>query len=147
MIRSFLLAALMAVVCGCVGGTATNTHGVVGTAQIDDSNPRIMIVYGNEEFQDKVVVVRKLLDDSGNLAKCSVTLQNVSNDTFIVEYQFKWLEASGMPVMQTPAWSRMTLAPNAVKPLVNMAKVPEAHNVEFTVRLPMTALYELPKEK
>ena len=132
---------------GCNGGSAATTHSLVPNAQVDETNPRIMVIYGNEEFNDKLHVVRKLIDDSGNLAKCSVTLQNVSQDTFVIEYQFRWLEQSGMPIMQTPAWSRMTLAPNAVKPIINMAKVPEAKNVEFTVRLPLTAMYQKPAEQ
>lgn len=148
LIHTVLIFACLAMLACQSGGTAGGPHGVIPTAQVDDGDFRIMVVYGNEEFKDKVHVVRKILDSSGNLAKCSVTLQNTSNDTFVVEYQFRWLEQSGMPVMQTPAWSRMTLAPNAVKPLVNMAKTPEAKSVEFTVRLPLTAMHQRPdKEK
>jgi uncharacterized protein YcfL len=126
---------------------ASSPHFVIPSPQIDDTDPEILVVYGNEEFRDKVHVIRKSFDASQRLAKCSVTLQNTSNDTFVLEYQFRWLEQSGMPVMQTPAWSRVTLAPNAVRPLINMAKTPEAAIVEFTLRLPMTALYEIPVEE
>lgn len=142
------LALVCLAVAGCNGGgTAGGPHSVIATNQVDDTDFRIMVIYGNEELNGKVHVIRKALDDSGNLAKCSVTLQNTSNDTFVLEYQFRWLEQSGMPVMQTPAWSRVTLAPNAVKPLINMAKVPEAKTVEFTVQLPMSAMYQKPAEK
>lgn len=133
---------------GCVTGKATDgPHDVIPSGQVDDSDPRILVIYGNEEFTDKVHVIRKLVDDSGTLAKCSLTLQNISNDTFVVEYQFRWLEQSGMPIMQTPAWSRMTLAPNAVKPILNVAKVPEAKIVEFTIRLPLTGMYQKPEQE
>ena len=131
---------------GCTASTTPQYHSVVPTEQVDESHPQILVVYGNEEFKDKLYVLRKVFDESGTLARVSLTLQNVSNDIFVVEYQFRWLEQSGMPIMQTPAWSRMTLAPNAVKPLINIAKVPEAKIVEFTVRLPMTGVYDPPRE-
>lgn len=144
----FLILALCLAAAGCVSsGTAPVGRALAPNDLVDETDPRIMIIYGNEEFRDKVRVVRKILDDSGTLAKCSVTLQNVSQDTFIVEYQFRWMEQSGMPVMQTPAWHRVTLAPNAVKPLIAVAKTPEAKTVEFTVRLPLTALYQPPEKK
>lgn len=148
--RSLLAVLVLAciIVGGCNGGKApVTTHSLAANDQVDETNPRITVIYGNEEFNGKVYIVRKFLDDSGNLTKCSVTLQNVSQDTFVVEYQFRWLEESGMPVMQTPAWTRMTMAPNAVKPIINMAKTQAAKNVEFTIRLPMTAMYQKPAEK
>lgn len=149
--RYFFLALVLVCfgVAGCNGGGTGpgGPHSVIATGQVDDTDFRIMVVYGNEELNGKVHVIRKALDDSGKLAKCSVTLQNTSSDLFVLEYQFRWMEQSGMPVMQTPAWSRVTLAPNAVKPLINLAKVPEAKIVEFTVRLPLTGLYERPVEE
>ena len=125
----------------------TPNHNLIDTKQVDTSDSRLLVVYGNKEFNDKLFVIRKIMDNSGTLSKCSVTLQNTSQDTFVVEYQFKWMEASGMPIMQSPAWSRMTLPPNAVKPLINVGKVPEARIVEFTIRLPLTDMYKLPKEE
>ena len=129
------------------GGQGGNSHGVVASPQVDETHPNIMVVYGNQELNGNVAVVRKIYDDSSKLAKCSLTIQNLSDHTFILEYQFRWLEASGMPIMQTPAWSRLTLAPHAVKPVLTVAKMPEAKIVEFTLRLPMTALYERPAEQ
>ncbi len=144
-LASLLLILLAA---GCTGQSASSSaHNVVPTDRVDDSDSNILVIYGNKEFDDKLLVVRKMMDGSGRLAKCSVTLQNVSEDTFVVEYQFRWMEAGGMPVMQTPAWNRMTVPPKSAKPLVNMAKVPEARIVEFTIRLPLTAMYDAPKDK
>ena len=142
-----LLAAAM--LCGCVTTTATTAnHNVLDTRQIDDSDPRMLVIYGNKEFNNKLFVIRKIMDDGNRLAKCSLTLQNVSDTTFVVEYQFQWMEESGMPVMQTAAWARATLPPNAVKTVISVAKTPEARKVEFTIRLPLTDLYKpQPEEK
>jgi uncharacterized protein YcfL len=137
MVRTILGLLLAMLATGCMA-SSPSPHNV------DDTDPRILVIYGNKEFEDKLLVIRKILDDSQRLARCAVTLQNVSQDTFVVEYQFRWMESSGMPIMQTPAWSRLTVSPNAVRPLVNVAKVPNARIVKFTVRLPMTAMYETP---
>ena len=144
--RLFSIILLLFALAACGNNTTPYHGGVQESKQVDATAEKILIVYGNEEFEDNLVVTRKVFDESGNLPQCSVTLQNLSNKAFVVEYQFVWMSKSGIPIMQSAAWHRLTLAPNAVKPLINVAKTPEAGTVEFTVRLPLTAMYQ-PQEK
>jgi uncharacterized protein YcfL len=65
-----------------------------------------------------------------------VTVQNVSEKRFSLEYKFDWEDPQGFAVNSAAMWQRFTLSPRQVRKFTSTGKVPEATNITFTVRLP-----------
>lgn len=139
-----LVAAAACLMFGCQ--STKYTHGVVETPQIDGANPYVLVVYGDEALREYVAVLRTNVDFSGMFPTCVLTIQNLSEYSIPIEYQFQWLDAGGMPLHSTAAWFPTSLSPNMVKTVNSTAKSTDAAKVEFMLRAPHTGLEHLGAE-
>jgi uncharacterized protein YcfL len=83
---------------------------------------------------------------TGNFSKAQVTLQNLTQNRYGLEYQFQWEDEQGFAVGSPRPWHRVTLTPKEAENVQEMALRPEAVKAVFTVRLPDDAFIELNKE-
>ena len=147
--KKYFAILLVLVAAGFLAGCAQTkyTHGVVETPQIDGANPYVLVVYGDEGLREYVAVLRTNVDFSGTFPTCVLTIQNLSEFSIPVEYQFQWLDSAGMPLHNTPAWFPASLSPNMVKTVNSTAKSKDAAKVEFTLRTPHTGVEHLGAEQ
>ncbi len=70
----------------------------------------------------------------GNLLLASVDIQNNDQESYDLEYRFRWFDDSGFEVQKTP-WMALTLNAKELRSIQQIATTPQAESFKFFVRL------------
>jgi len=137
LIGSILL--LTAVSSGCA------TDGVrppAAVPTIDTQDPRAKLVLGSEDLLGKVALGDTRLRQVGVLTQAQITVQNLTDNRYTLEYRFDWRDSQGFDVGSLNSWHRFTLTPRQTQTFNSMGKTPAATNIVFNVRVVDDAFIE-----
>lgn len=103
---------------------------------VDATNPRARLVLGSKDLPGRIALTDARIGSAGDLAKAEVTVQNLSNDRYTLEYQYAWEDRDGFSIAENRVWNRFVLAPREIKSFKSVASNPKAYAFTLTVRLP-----------
>ena len=119
---------------------------IIQTRAVDNSYPLLKRVIASDYLIGYIGVVNPRMGQTGAFAKAQVTIQNLTQNRYSLEYQYQWEDAQGFTVGTPRPWKRFVLAPKEAENVLEMALRPEAVKAVFTVRLPDDAFIELNKQ-
>jgi uncharacterized protein YcfL len=133
---------------GCVPNVGpTATQRTVPQPMIDTSHPRAKLIIGSKKLLHKVAVIDPRLRAVGQLNQAEVTVQNLTDNRYTLEYKFDWEDSQGFSVNSRNVWHRFTLTPRQTQRFQSTGKIPQASAIIFTVRFPDDAFIEFYKQK
>ncbi|MCB1724687.1 MAG: YcfL family protein [Chromatiaceae bacterium] len=103
---------------------------------VNASNPRARLVLGSQKLVGEIALVDARLGSAGELAKGEVTVQNLSDNRYTLEYQYAWEDKDGFSIGENRVWQRFVLGPRALQSFRSVASDPRAYGFTMTVRLP-----------
>lgn len=130
-----LSAVLILTGCNTTGGSASNLRHYQQDT-IDATNPRARLVLGSKDLVGEIALVDARLGSAGALAKGEVSVQNLSNNRYTLEYQYAWEDQEGFSISENRVWKRFVLGPREIKSFRSVASDPKAYGFTMTVRLP-----------
>ncbi len=158
-LRNFCLitvCSLLAVTAGCATtpipsqpdpGLNTNSNQeIIQSRAVDTSFPPLKRVIASDYLIGYIGIVNPRIGKTGNFSKAQVTIQNLTQNRYSLEYQFQWEDEQGFAVGTPRPWKRFVLAPQEAENVQEMALRPEAIKAVFTVRLPDDAFIQRNKE-
>lgn len=113
---------------------------------VDTSNPRAKLVLASDGLIGYVVIINPKFRDVGKLTQAQVTVQNLTENRYTVEYKFDWEDAQGFKIEGPAVWRTLTLTPHLLTNLSSTGKTPDAKNIIFTVRFPDHVFIEQNKQ-
>lgn len=129
-----LLAALLMTACSTPGSNPNIRHNAQNT--INAEHPRMRLVLGSKKLVGKIALVDVRMGSVGNFARAEVTVQNLSNNRYALEYVYDWEDEQGFSINENKVWKRFVLAPREVKSFQTIGKDPRAYQATMKVRLP-----------
>ena len=133
---------------GCapaIGPAATQR--TVSQPMIDTSHPRAKLIIGSKKLLGKVAVIDPRFRSVGQLNQAEVTVQNLTDNRYTLEYKFDWEDKQGFTVDGRSVWHRFTLTPRQTQRFQSTGKNPQATAIIYTVRFPDDAFIESYKQK
>ncbi len=130
-----LSAVLIFTGCNTTGGSDPNVRHYQQDT-IDATNPRARLVLGSKDLVGQIALVDARLGSAGALAKGEVSVQNLSNNRYTLEYQYAWEDQEGFGISENRVWKRFVLGPREIKSFRSVAGDPKAYGFTMTVRLP-----------
>lgn len=129
--------AILVVLAGCVttGGSDPNIRHYQQDT-VNSTNPRARLVLGSKNLVDNIAITDARIGSAGELAKAEVTVQNLTNDRYTLEYQYAWEDKDGFSINENRVWRRFVLGPRELKSFKSVASNPKAYGFTITVRLP-----------
>jgi len=109
---------------------------------IDTQDPHAKLVLGSEDLLGKVALGDTRVRRVGTLSQAQVTVQNLTDSRYTLEYRFDWRDAQGFDVGSLNTWHRFTLTPRQTQTFNSVGKTPEATNIVFNVRVVDDAFIE-----
>lgn len=103
---------------------------------INDTHPRARLVLGSADLVGRIALVDVRMGDVGGLARAEVSVQNLTNDRYTLEYMIRWEDRQGFDINDNPVWKRFVLGPREIKSFQSVASNPDAYAITMTVRLP-----------
>lgn len=103
---------------------------------IDQSYPGATLILGSEDLVGYIRLGGPRLDPVGQLTRGQVSVQNLTEERYTLEYRFDWRDAQGFNAGDPGVWRRFTLAPRTAQAFNSTGKIPQATGFVFTVRLP-----------
>ena len=103
---------------------------------IDDTHPRARLVLGSADLVGRIALVDVRMGNVGDLTRAEVSVQNLSNDRYTLEYVIRWEDRQGFDIKDNPVWKRFVLGPREIKSFQSVASNPDAYAFTMTVRLP-----------
>jgi uncharacterized protein YcfL len=147
------LVAAIVVTAGCStvsqpeSGLNTNSNQeIIQTRAVDTSYPGLKRVIASDYLVGYISVVNPKLGQAGNFAKAQVTVQNLTQNRYNLEYQYQWEDQGGFIVGSPRPWKRFILGPKEAKDFSEMALRQDARQAIFTVRLVDDTFIELNKQ-
>ena len=136
-IKGLVVVALAIAIAGCntVGVSDPNIRHYKQDT-VNSENPRARLVLGSKELVNRVVLTDARLGTAGKLAKAEVTVQNLTNDRYSLEYQFAWEDREGFSISENRVWQRFVLGPRELRSFKSVATDPKGYGFTITVRLP-----------
>lgn len=103
---------------------------------VNASNPRARLVLGSPDLVNRVALTDARIGAVGELARGEVTVQNLSDNRYQLEYQYAWEDQQGFGISENRVWRRFVLAPRELKSFQSVAGSPQAYGFTMTVRFP-----------
>lgn len=119
---------------------------IIQTSAVDTSYPGLTRVLASEYLVGYVSMVNPRLGQNGSFTKAQVTVQNLTQNRYSVEYQYQWEDQDGLAVGSPKPWRRFVLGPKEAKILAEMALRQEAKQAMVTVRIVDDPFIELNKQ-
>jgi uncharacterized protein YcfL len=133
---------------GCTTGVGpAATKRTVPQPMIDTSHPNAKLIVGSKKLLGKVAVIDPRLRSVGQLNQAEVTVQNLSDNRYTLEYKFDWEDNQGFSVDSRNVWHRFTLTPRQTQRFQSTGKTHQATAIIFTVRFPDDAFIENYKQE
>ena len=128
-------------------GLNTNSNQeIIQTRAVDTSFPGLKRIIASDYLIGYISVVNPKLGLAGNFPKAQVTIQNLTENRYEVEYQYQWEDQGGFAVGSPRPWKRFVLGPKEAKNFSEMALRQDAKQAVFTVRLVDDTFIELNKQ-
>lgn len=111
---------------------------VAGAASGGASSPgdTVSTVIGGSDLAEQLKVVRPVTRKVGVFTQGQIGIQNLSDDSLSLEYQFRWMDRNGFVVSDESMWHRMQLGARQMKRVSSVGKSKDAYHMEVTVRAP-----------
>jgi uncharacterized protein YcfL len=90
-------------------------------------------VINNELLQEKVAIISHRDRINNDLLQMQVTIQNLTDDTYELEYKVTWLDGSGFNLDSTP-WLPLTLNGRERRNIEQLAHTQKARDYKFQIR-------------
>jgi uncharacterized protein YcfL len=135
-VRLVAAVVVVGVVAGCTPQNVRSNQELVPGPSIDQSYPGAKLVLGSEDLVGEVRLSNAIFRPVGQLTQAQVTVQNLTDTRYTLEYKFDWEDANGFAIGSLGTWHRFKLTPRHVAKFTSTGKTPEATNIIFTVRLP-----------
>lgn len=119
---------------------------IMSTPTVDTSHPRAKIVVASEALVGQIVVIDPKFRELGKLTQTQLTLQNLTENRYTIEYKFDWEDAQGFKIEGPSVWRTQTMTPHLVTNLNSTGKTPQAKNIIFTIRFPDNVFIEQDKQ-
>lgn len=119
---------------------------IIQSRGVDTSFPELKRIIASDLLIGYISVVNPRIDSSGHFAKAQVTVQNLTQNRYSLEYQYQWEDSQGFEVGTPRPWKRFILGPKEAKNYSEMALSPKAIKTIFTVRVVDDTFIELNKE-
>ena len=116
------------------------------TRAVDTSYGPLTRVIASDYLIGYIAIVNPRVGQTGRFTKVQVTVQNLTQNRYSLEYQFQWQDAQNFEVGEPRPWKRFVLGPKEAKVIKEMALNPEAVRAIFTIRLPDDTFIELNKQ-
>ena len=116
------------------------------TRAIDTSYGPLTRVIASDKLIGYIAVVNPKVGQTGRFTKAQVTVQNLTQNRYSLEYQVQWQDAQQFAVGDPRPWKRFVLGPKEAKIIQEMALNTDAVRTVFTVRLPDDTFIELNKQ-
>ncbi|MCB1961472.1 MAG: YcfL family protein [Rhodocyclaceae bacterium] len=136
---SKMIAVLLPLMLGACNATFPKSEPVGRQIQqdtVDATNPRARLILGGQRLVGEIALLDARIGTAGALAKGEVSVQNLSNDRYTLEYQYAWEDSEGFAIGENRVWQRFVLGPRELRSFRSVASDPKAHRFTFTVRLP-----------
>jgi uncharacterized protein YcfL len=128
-----------------VPGAHSNQE-IIATSAVDTSYPRLTRVISTPLLVDHIMVVNPKLGTQGKFAKAQVTVQNLTENRYELEYQYQWEDAAGFSAGTPRPWKRFVLEPKEASMYSELALNENAKRAIFTVRIVTDTFIELNKQ-
>ena len=102
---------------------------------VDDSYPGVKRVIASDYLLDTIQVIDPKIGKKGNFSRAQVTVKNLTQERYELEYQYQWEDQEGFAVDSPRPWNRFVLGPKEFRNITEMALKSEAKQAIFTVRL------------
>ena len=96
--------------------------------------PNAKLVLGSRALLGDVELTDPKLRSVGKLTQAKVSVRNLTNQSYNLEYKFDWEDAEGFAVETQSVWHPFQLSPYQVRSFTSTGKKPEAEQIVFTVR-------------
>ncbi len=105
------------------------------TEAVDASYPGLKRVIASDYLLGSISVIDPKIGSKGNFSKAQVTVKNITQSQYELEYQYQWEDQEGFAVGSPRPWHRFTLGPKELKIFSEMALQQDAKGAIFTVRM------------
>ncbi len=119
---------------------------IIQTRAVDTSYPGLKRLIASDALIGYISVVNPKLGKKGDFTKAQVTVQNLTENRYAVEYQYQWEDDAGFAVGTPRPWKRFVLGPMQAKNFSEMALQKDATKTVFTIRLVDDSFIELNKQ-
>lgn len=119
---------------------------IIQNRAADTSYPGLKRLIASDQLIGYIAIVNPKLGMTGDFTKAQVTVQNLTENRYAVEYQFQWEDQDGFAVGSPRPWKRFVLGPRQAKNFQEMALQKDAKQTLFTVRLVDDTFIELNKQ-
>ena len=116
------------------------------TRAVDDTYWPLIMIIASDKLIGYIAPVNPRINHTGAFAKAQVTLQNLTENRYTLEYQFQWQDDQQFLISEPRPWQRFLLGPKEAKIIQEMALHPNATRAIFTVRLPDDSVIEFNKQ-
>jgi len=103
---------------------------------VSTAHPRARLIAGSKDLVGQIDLVNVRFGTVGQLQRAEVSVQNLSNERYSLEYMYVWEDQQGFKVNQNTVWKRFTLGPREIKSFQTIGVTPTAYGLTMTVRLP-----------
>jgi len=103
---------------------------------VSNAHPRARLIAGSKDLVGKIDLVDVRFGAVGQLQRAEVSVQNLSNDRYSLEYMYSWEDQQGFKINQNTVWKRFTLGPREIKSFQTIGVTPDSYGLTMTVRLP-----------
>jgi len=134
--KVFLLCTLLLVLSACQASSNTANVKRIDDNTIDASHPRAELVLASKRLVGVVALTNVRFGWVANFQKTEVGLQNISGRALSLEYKIEWQDEQGFTVNQNTVWHPIKLAAREIRNIKSLGKVPEAYQIQMTVRIP-----------
>jgi uncharacterized protein YcfL len=119
---------------------------LIQTRAVDTSYPGLKRLISSDLLIGYISVVNPRLGQKGDFTRAQVTVQNLTENRYELEYQYQWEDISGFAVGTPRPWQRFVLGPMQARNIAESALQKEAKQALFTVRLVDDTFIELNKQ-
>lgn len=133
-----LLLLVSVAMAGCNTTSVENASNIRNYPQdtVSNAHPRARLVLGSKDLVDDIAVVDVRIGSAGQLQRAEVSVQNLSNERYTLEYMFAWEDSQGFSINENRVWKRFVLGPRGIRSFQTIGSSPEAYQLTMTVRLP-----------
>jgi len=103
---------------------------------VSTAHPRARLIAGSKDLVGQIDLVNVRFGTVGQLQRVEVSVQNLSNERYSLEYMYVWEDQQGFKINQNTVWKRFTLGPREIKSFQTIGVTPTAYGLTMTVRLP-----------
>ena len=125
--KSYILLLLLSIL---LGGCAT-AHKSASNVYRSENN---QYVVNSIPLDYKVTILGYRSKFKDNLLLASVDVRNNDQESYDLEYRFRWFDDSGFEVQKTP-WMALTLNAKELRSIQQIATTPKAETFKFYLRL------------